>query len=308
MNRRFCAVESAAVGDPLAGTATHAERNLLLAWPRAKWCRSLRQASDMPETVVERLTALAESGRRVNLIHRHDRPTHRHRIYLMPENRGYEVEREALPDFLDAFGRGESLAAWEVAPPSGPLLLCCTHGKKDKCCAKFGFAAYKALASTAARHELPIEIWESSHLGGCRLAASAMVFPALRKYGRIGEEDVLPLLEAEVGGRPYLPCYRGDARLTPVQQCAQIAALGWLAAHGHDASLRLLDDDGDGRTRRLRFGWREGELSGRLVVHCRSDTLVRLDTCADLEAAGATPSEVWRAIDITADAAPDRRP
>ncbi|MBB3230984.1 sucrase ferredoxin [Halomonas stenophila] len=298
MKQRFCAVESPAVGDPLAGTATHAERNLLLAWPRAKWRRNLRHASDMPEAVSERLDALAAAGRRVNLIHRRDRPSHRHRVYLMPENRGFEVEREALPDFLTAFERGDSLTPWETDPPAGALLLCCTHGKKDKCCAKFGFATYKALAATVADRDLPFEVWESSHLGGCRLAASAMLFPALRKYGRIGERDVRPLLEAEAGGRPYLPCYRGDARLTPVQQCAQLAALEWLDARGHSATPQLADDAGDADARRLVFDWRDGARGGRLAVTCRTDTVVRLDTCADLEGDGATPSEVWRATGV----------
>lgn len=298
MSRRFCAVESAAVNDPLAGTATHAERNLLLSWPSAKWQRNLRHASDMPEEILARLDALAEAGRRVNLIHRRGHPSHRHRLYLMPENRGFEVEREALPAFLAAFDNGESLARWETEAPSGALLLCCTHGKKDKCCAKFGFAAYKALAAAVDAHELPFEVWESSHLGGCRLAASAILFPALRKYGRITEADALPLLEAEARGRPYLPCYRGDGHLSPVQQCAQHAALGWLEARERVAMPRLATEEGDDEARRLTFDWQDGIRAGRLLVHCRVDSVVRLDTCADLEGDGATPSPVWRAVSV----------
>lgn len=298
MSQRFCAVESLSAGDPLAGTGAHAEHNLLLSWPRPKWRRNLRQASDMPEDVSARLEAIFAAGRRVNLIHRRDHPTHRHRVYLMPENRGYEIDREALPDFLHAVERGASLARWEAAPPDGALLLCCTHGKKDKCCAKFGFATYKALAAAVAEHALPVEVWESSHLGGCRLAASVMVFPALRKYGRIGEADVLPLLRQESRGRPYLPCYRGDSRLTPAQQCAQVAALTWLEARGLAAEVVIEDEAGDERTRRLTLGWTGENRQGRLGVACRAERLVRLDTCADLEGDGATPSLVWRATDV----------
>ena len=49
MNHTFCADLSREQHDPLAGSAAHAERNLLLSWPRAKWQRKLRHASDMSD-------------------------------------------------------------------------------------------------------------------------------------------------------------------------------------------------------------------------------------------------------------------
>ncbi|PMR67585.1 sucrase ferredoxin [Halomonas heilongjiangensis] len=300
--QRFCARESAALGDPLAGSAAHAERNLLLSWPRAKWRRSLRQASDMPEAVNARLEAIAESGRRVNLIHRRDQSPECHRLYLMPENRRYEVPRDALPAFLAALQEDESLARWEIAPPQGPLLLCCTHGKKDKCCAKFGYATYRALAAAVADRGLPFEVWESTHLGGCRLAASAVVFPALRKYGRISDEHVVPLLESEAANHPYLPCYRGDSRLSPLQQCAQVAALEWLAGRDLRPEVRVAEDATaeTADRRRLSVHWRDGEQTGRLAVTCEARTLRRHDTCADIASGPPTPSRVWVATALEA--------
>ncbi|NIC06718.1 sucrase ferredoxin [Billgrantia bachuensis] len=298
---RFCALESLALGDPLAGSAAHAERNLLLSWPRAKWQRSLRQASDMSDAVMTRLEAIAEAGRRVNLIHRRDQPSERHCLYLMPENRRFEVTREELPVFLDALGRDEPLTSWEASPPAGPLLLCCTHGKKDKCCAKFGYATYKALDAAVAERALPFEVWESTHLGGCRLAASAVVFPALRKYGRINEEDVLPLLESEIAGRPYLPCYRGDSRLSPMQQCAQVAAMEWLAARGIHGNVSVEQPSGEAASHwRLEVDWRSTNASGRLAVSCGPRMLRRYDTCADLTEAPPSASQVWVATQVEA--------
>jgi hypothetical protein len=298
--QRFCAQESFALGDPLAGSAAHAERNLLLSWSRAKWQRSLRRARDMPDEVTAQLEAIAEAGRRVNLIHRRDQPSERHCLYLMPENRRYELEREELPAFLDALRQNEPLTRWEVAPPASPLLLCCTHGKKDKCCAKFGFVAYKALDAAVTSRKLPFEVWESTHLGGCRLAASAVVFPALRKYGRIAPPDVLPLLESEMAGRPYLPCYRGDSRLGPVQQCAQVAALEWLAARGIQAvvSMSQTSEAATSRPWRLRVDWRGESASGRLEVTCETKMLRRYDTCADIAAGPPSASQVWVATSI----------
>ncbi|WP_136248795.1 sucrase ferredoxin [Halomonas borealis] len=302
--QRFCAEDSLAIGDPLVGSAAHAERNLLISWPRPKWLRSLRQAKDMPEAVRERLGALAEAGRRVNLIHRRGEDAELHRIFLMPECREYRVPREELEAFLAAFADDAALDAWAVGKVTRPLILCCTHGKKDKCCAKFGYATYQAIAGAVARDERPFEVWESTHLGGCRLATSALVLPALRKYGRITPAEVPGLLEAEGEDRPYLPCYRGDSRLTPVEQCAQVAALEWLAARGHHARASvedaLIDDDGDddGSRRRLPVRWQAGEQEGRLVVSCLESELIRHDTCSDADAGPPTPSRVWRATRI----------
>lgn len=298
--QQFCARESLAVGDPLAGSAAHAEHNLLLSWPRAKWRRSLRQASDMPGAVSARLEAIAESGRRVNLINRRDQSPDRHRLYLMPENRRFDVSRDELPALLQALETGDSLARWEVAPPEGPLLLCCTHGKKDKCCAKFGHATYQALAAAVADRGLPFEVWESTHLGGCRLAASAVVFPALRKYGRINAEDVVPLLESEAANHPYLPCYRGDSRLSPLQQCAQVAGLTWLQARGLAAEVDVEDAvPYETETQcELAMRWQSGERQGRLHMTCRATDLIRHDTCADFQGDGAKPVRVWHVTSI----------
>ncbi|MCE8015642.1 sucrase ferredoxin [Halomonas sp. MCCC 1A17488] len=298
--QHFCARESLAMGDPLAGSAAHAERNVLLSWPRSKWRRSLRRASDMPDDVAAQLEAIAEAGRRVNLIHRRDQPGEHHRLYLMPENRRYEMPRAELPAVLDALQRGEPLTRWEMGPPQGSLLLCCTHGKKDKCCAKFGYAAYKALEAAVAERALPFEVWESTHLGGCRLAASAVAFPALRKYGRIATEDVLPLLEAEMADRPYLPCYRGDSRLSPVQQCAQVAALEWLASCGIHADVTVAPSSKGHELRQdwLQVRWRSAGDEGRLAVRCEPRMLRRYDTCADLAVGPPAASQVWVATQV----------
>lgn len=297
--QQFCAVESAAQGDPLAGSGVHAERNLLLSWPRRHWGRNLRRANGMSEALLARLDALAEGGRRVNLIHRRDQPEESHRLYLMPENREFAVPRDELPAFFEAFEHDADLAAWERPAPTAPLLLCCTHGKKDKCCAKFGYAAYKALAAAVeARPDLPFEVWESTHLGGCRLAASALVFPALRKYGRIPPDDVIPLLESEAAGRPYLPCYRGDSRLSPLEQCAQVAALEWLAERGEPATaLEVVGVEERTERARVTLAWRDRE-GGELSITCETREVLRLDTCADIDDGGPSLSRVWQATAI----------
>lgn len=303
MKRRFCREESLQIDEPLAGTGTHAVQNLLISWPRAQWTRSSRRARDMSDQISELLDKLAAQGRRVNLIYRRDDLEAGHRIFLMPENQSYRVLPDQLPGFL------EQLLAGTQSPGetlTQPILLCCTHGRKDRCCAKFGFQAYKALRESVRQEALPVSVWESSHLGGCRLAASAVVMPAMRKYGRISPQDALPLLQSEMNGRPYLPCLRGDAELNPVQQVARIAALNTLVATAPDAEVAILSEEPVDNGASLVVGWSAGEIAGFLRVKCREEQLIRFDTCADLDAEDARPAKVWRAVDVGSCEAPDQ--
>lgn len=297
---RFCTVESVKAGDPLAGTATHAARNLLISWPRPKWSRSLRVARDMDDDLAESIHRLAANGRRVNLIDRRGRSPSVHRVYLLPEGLSFDIDRTDLQGFLEALESGGDLSAWAGVTMIKSLVLCCTHGRKDKCCAKFGFAAYQALAGTVETQKLPFDVWESSHLGGCRLAASVMIFPSMRKYGRVAPEQVLPLLEHEADGVPYLPCYRGQSLLTAAQQCAEISALEWLQARKIRARLSVMSASSAGNDEEpvnVRISWVADDDCGILVARCGTKEVIRVDTCADLDE-GATASACWVVEDI----------
>ncbi|RTR00819.1 sucrase ferredoxin [Halomonas nitroreducens] len=299
MSHTFCADLSREQHDPLAGSAAHADRNLLISWPRAKWTRNLRHASDMPDNLVRRLDAIAAEGRRVNLIHRREQPGDIHQVFLMPERRRFVVPRAALEAFLAAWQSGSPLTEWERGTVDRELVLCCTHGKKDKCCAKYGYQTYKQLAEVVATHALPFEVWESSHLGGCRFAASIILLAPVRKYGRITPEQALPFLQAEARGCRFLPGYRGDSRLTPAQQCAQLAALTSLEPRYPAARLTLQEDTGDEHRRRLLWRWERADAQGRLQVVCETTTIRRVDTCSDLHD-GPSDSLVWQATEVTA--------
>lgn len=298
MNHVFCADLSQQQDDPLAGSAAHAERNLLISWPRAKWLRSMRHASDMSAELKQSLDAMAESGVRINLVQRPGMDKYHHQVFLMPQRQRFSVEREQLASFITALKAGRCLSQWQQPPLENDLVLCCTHGQKDKCCAKYGYQTFKALAKTAAEHSLPFDIWESSHLGGCRFAASIIVLPNARKYGRITPEQALPFLKAEAKNERYLPGYRGDSRLTPAQQCSQLAALRYLSSYEpSQPQLTLIDDNRDEQERVISWQWQRGEIQGKISVRCQAVTIMRVDSCSDLDQ-GPTESVVWRAAKV----------
>jgi hypothetical protein len=78
------------------------------------------------------------------------------------------------------FGEG---AATRVAPSFGepaaePLYLVCAHGRRDVCCARFGGPLARALS---AAH--PLQVWETTHVGGHRYAANLVILPHGLYYG-----------------------------------------------------------------------------------------------------------------------------
>jgi hypothetical protein len=91
------------------------------------------------------------------------------------------------------------------SPVEHPLFLVCTHGKHDRCCAKFGRPLYDAV------REL-VDLgwaWQCSHVGGDRFAGNLVTLPDGVYSGRVEPSDAWPVVEAALQGRVHLPRYRG---------------------------------------------------------------------------------------------------
>jgi hypothetical protein len=115
-------------------------------------------------------------------------------------------------------------AEWDVrtAPeeqPADPVALVCTHSRHDVCCAVRGRPV--ALALEAA---WPGRVWECSHLGGDRFAASVVLLPHGVCFGRLDASSALAVLDAYDQGRLLAPYVRGRCALTRAEQAAQAFA------------------------------------------------------------------------------------
>ncbi len=99
-------------------------------------------------------------------------------------------------------------------PVPEPLLVVCTHGKRDRCCARHGRPLYDALRAAARQSD----VWQSTHVGGDRFAGNVVALPHGTYHGRVEPEDVPRLLAALAAGRVDLDRYRGrSAYPFPVQ-------------------------------------------------------------------------------------------
>ena len=104
------------------------------------------------------------------------------------------------------------------APLADPILLVCTNGKRDACCALRGRALMTALAADHGERT-----WECTHLGGHRFAGNLVCLPDGIVYGRVGPTDGPRLADAYLDGRLDPAHLRGRSAWPPPAQVAEVA-------------------------------------------------------------------------------------
>ena len=228
-----CSELARAASLPLAGTAAHATRWLLLEH-RPPWGRDGIADSGLPESLVE---WLQEIDARVRLIRRPGRPEGPPRAFaaVATESGGSLVRLpvDRVEDVMDLDPVGDGI------PVEGPLVLVCTHARRDVCCATHGVPVYNAL-----RRHVPRErLWRSSHQGGHRFAANLLVFPEAVQLGRVLPEEAEDVAGALAERRIPLRYYRGRTLHAPEVQAADAAVR---TALGLDrlTDVRLAEHDG----------------------------------------------------------------
>lgn len=105
-------------------------------------------------------------------------------------------------------------------PVKEPMILVCTHGTHDLCCAKFGNAIYQAMCS-ALRSMGGASVCETSHVGGCRFAPNVVVLPQGIVYGRVRVEDCAELGASIRSGRVLTRLLRGRSCFSKPVQAAE---------------------------------------------------------------------------------------
>lgn len=203
-----------AASEPLAGTATESVSRWVLLEDGDPWGRKPPRDSELAEPVQRWLLAQdARPDTRVQLIRRPGASRGpRRRLYLVdapeyaPGRRTVELELELaelpaleLPEDL------EDLEALGARTLDAPLWLVCTHGTRDRCCAKWGVPLWDRLVAKGRER-----VWQSSHLGGHRFAPTLVCLPAGLMWGRIQLDQAEALwTAAEAGQLALLDQLRG---------------------------------------------------------------------------------------------------
>ena len=265
-----CSVLAAEAGEPLDGTAPRARAWLVLEQPGPYGFRALTE-SHLPPRVRAALGSLpTDVGTTVLLA----RPLGRHAdlgavatrrrfwfAHVSPGGvrmRSGEIEdadllRADLADRLAAAAAGE-LPPW--GRRSGePLLLVCTNGRRDVCCALEGRPLADAIAADPAYADRVLEV---SHLGGHRFAPNALLLPTGHAFGRLTPQAARDVLDAVADGAlGALEHHRGRTSLAQPAQAAESAvrrAQGVTGLDDLDALRRV-----DGRPVPAGLRWLGGE-------------------------------------------------
>jgi hypothetical protein len=215
-----CATAARERADPLAGSAPPTRRWLLLEHP-GPWSIDAVDGSGIEPAILEQMTDAATSTMtRILLIRRHGRRGRRtDRRWLLAglDRDTAEGPWQTDTDLLAAADalRDDSQSGTRTTQP---LILVCTHGVHDTCCALRGRPVAAALAE-----RWPERVWECSHVGGDRFAPNVLVLPDGFYYGGLEADEAVTTLERHLGGAVAPEFLRGMVRYPPPVQAAVIA-------------------------------------------------------------------------------------
>ena len=242
-----CSTAGLERADSIAGSASTVRSFLLIENP-GPWGVDAVRDSRLPAPVKAGLrAAAARANVRPLLIRRYHRraPRHGFRVYAawagLDDSWLQTAVLDGPEDLLDldleALGAGRSPG---LVPTEETLVLVCTHGKHDACCAEKGRPVAAALAEA-----YPEETWEVSHIGGDRFAGNALVLPYGLYLGRLEPESAVAAAADVLGGRLPLDVLRGRSCLPMAVQAAEIALFRHLGETAM-AAVRVLGHRRDG--------------------------------------------------------------
>lgn len=212
--------------EPLPGTAKPGSVYVLFEWPEA-WPRDVMGDAALGEELTAKLAPKLEEHNATLLLIRHPTREGRnisdHHLYLVFADEAVtEVKHVDSPDELldlDLSGPGRNGAERR----DRPLLLICTHAKRDRCCAVKGRPMVNELH---ARHPFGPGndmVWETSHIKGHRFAPTMLLMPWAYSFGRMNVEATDAMLTDASEGLYFVPGNRGRGTLGPAEQVAELA-------------------------------------------------------------------------------------
>ncbi|MDX6739507.1 sucrase ferredoxin [Actinocorallia sp. A-T 12471] len=202
---------------PCLASATTKANSWLLIEHSGPWPRKIEELG-LP--VIDRAIA---HGVRPQLIRRTGRrtPTPPLRVYVGWSGEDPWLETRVVADLAELDDLDLAAVALGRRPGFGeptlePLLLVCTHAKRNACCARTGAPLARGLA--AGYGDL---VWETSHVGGDRYAANLVCLPHGIYYGALDGEAARDAVEAYLRGEVVLERLRGRAGIPEPAQAAE---------------------------------------------------------------------------------------
>lgn len=228
-------------GEQMAGTAKPGQVVLALEYPRG-WGHDILDGEALGEELSGKIKAfLKANDAQLQFIRKPGREGQHHSdsnrpVLFINWSKGVKDSTEPVAERMEVDGP-ESILELDLSQPGNtpgaeridhPLLLICTHGKRDRCCAVRG----RPLANALAIRYSDEQVWESSHTKGHRFAPSMLLLPANYSFGRITANGASELLESARRGELWLQGNRGRGIYDGPGQVAEITIARRLQREG----------------------------------------------------------------------------
>ncbi len=219
--------------EPLPGSAKKESVFVLFEWPGG-WSHDVLDGGTFGEELSAQLKAKLKGRAGLQLIRRPGKAGHQvgkmHRCYLVWVEQAV-MEMVLLTDpaqilDLDLSGPGRN-GGGRI---DTPLILVCTHAKRDKCCAVKG----RPLAAALDEQYPASLVWETSHTKGHRFAPSVLLMPWGYSFGRLNAPAGAELIASAIAGKYFWPANRGRGLWSPRGQVAELAVAEQLLRAGED--------------------------------------------------------------------------
>ena len=210
-NADTCSFMSSAAGEHLYGTALEVRNWFLLEYPGA-WKKDALAESSLPEEVKERLEGFCSffGESRIQLIGSGGRfRDGKIGFYYASSSefspKLYRFDLGRYDDLLDLdIAKLAETGEIERFASDEKLVLVCTHGARDGCCAALGSPVFREISARRG-----ISAWRTTHVGAHRFAANLVMLPEGIYYGRVTPENLDEVLSSHLRGEIFLDCYRG---------------------------------------------------------------------------------------------------
>ena len=210
-----CAEESRAFEETLAGTFKPADTFFLIESDLSDyggWGGSAVKTASRSGEFAPILRHLQTTPRAKILFIRRPQSQGRSFYIALTNQREPKIYHAELDDYADLLALDIGGLAEPGAPVIGgremrqidELYTVCANGRHDPCCAAYGTPVFQEFSRLAGEH-----VWQTTHIGGHRMAATLIAFPHGIVYGHIDAQDVESLLLNHRAGYILTHKYRG---------------------------------------------------------------------------------------------------
>ena len=218
MDTQFCSQHAQANQLPLYGTSSFAETWVALEYNGA-WEAKALQDNELRPQVNQWLSRQIEQSENGRALFIRDRFAVADTLLIArttaSDQRLYRVPLGGYED-VTFFDSAEILANnTSFKPENAQVVLVCTNGKRDQCCAKFGQPIFEAFAQ-----ETILPTYACTHLGGHVYAPTLAVLPAGIYYGYVNPTDVNTVADSILQRQISLAHYRGRTFQSPTVNAA----------------------------------------------------------------------------------------